>query len=44
MARPRLFDPLSAAQLLVLRKRETPGTPIRAGAPVVGLRPGVSPG
>ena len=44
VARPRLFDPLSAAQLLVLRKRETPGTPIRAGAAVVGLRPGVSPG
>jgi SAM-dependent methyltransferase len=42
--RPRLFDPLSAAQMLVLRRREIPATPIRAGAPVVGLRPGVSPG
>jgi hypothetical protein len=42
--RPRLLDPLCAAQLLVLRRRETPATPIRAATPVVGLRPGVSPG
>jgi SAM-dependent methyltransferase len=44
LSRPRLFDPLSAAQLLVLRRRETPLTPIRAGAQVVGLRPGISAG
>jgi SAM-dependent methyltransferase len=43
-ARPRLFDPLCAAQLLVLRRRDLPVTPIRSGAPVVGMRPGVSPG
>jgi hypothetical protein len=43
-ARPRLFDPLCAAQLLVMRRRDVPVTPIRAGAPVVGLRHGVSPG
>jgi SAM-dependent methyltransferase len=42
--RPRLLDPLCAAQLLVLRRREIPATPIRASSPVVGLRPGVSPG
>jgi hypothetical protein len=42
--RPRLLDPFCAAQLLVLRRRETPATPIRATPPVVGLRPGVSPG
>jgi SAM-dependent methyltransferase len=43
-ARPRLLDPLCVAQLLVLRRRDVPVTPIRAGAPVVGLRHGVSPG
>jgi SAM-dependent methyltransferase len=44
-ARPRLFDRLCAAQLLVLRRRDVPVTPIRAGVPAVGsLRPGVSPG
>ena len=43
-ARPRLLDPLCAAQLLVTRRRDVPVTPIRAGAPVVGMRPGVSPG
>jgi SAM-dependent methyltransferase len=44
-ARPRLLDPLCAAQLLVLRRRDVPVTPIRAGVPAVGaLRPGVSPG
>jgi SAM-dependent methyltransferase len=42
--RPRLLDPLCAAQLLVLRRREIPGTPIRAGAPVVGLRAGMPAG
>jgi SAM-dependent methyltransferase len=42
--RPRLLDPLCAAQLLVLRRRDVPGTPIRAGAPVVGLRAGVPAG
>ena len=41
---PRLLDPFRAAQMLVMRRQEIPMTPIRAGAPVVGLRPGVSPG
>jgi SAM-dependent methyltransferase len=42
--RPRLLDPFRVAQLLVLRRRDIPVTPIRAGAPVVGLRPGISAG
>jgi SAM-dependent methyltransferase len=41
---PRLLDPFRAAQMLVMRRYEIPVTPIRAGAPVVGFRPGVSAG
>jgi SAM-dependent methyltransferase len=41
---PRLLDPLRAAQMLVLRRQDIPATPIRATAPVVGLRPGISAG
>jgi SAM-dependent methyltransferase len=44
LSRPRVFDPLSAAQLLVLRRREIPVTPVRAGATVVAMRPGMSAG
>jgi SAM-dependent methyltransferase len=42
--KPRLLDPFRVAQLLVMRRRDVPGTPIRSGAPVVALRPGISAG
>jgi SAM-dependent methyltransferase len=41
---PRLLDPFRAARMLVLRRHDLPVTPIRTGAAVVGLRPGVSAG